>query len=166
MKRSTISLLLISLLLLTGCSLFSGGTPSITMINYDSTFGVGEIVPIAVSVEGMKKNIFGMSMRVVYDPDYVSFDDTQNDWIGSMWSTGTIGILEDVNNTIYISLSEVAGGVDFKPNGTIITLNFTIEQGGTSLIDFVDDQIFFYDEDGNAISLTEIEVTGYSITVE
>jgi hypothetical protein len=114
----------------------------------------------------MKQNIFGMSMRVVYDPDYVSFDDTQNDWIGSMWSTGTIGILEDANNTIYISLSEVAGGADFKPNGTVITLNFTIEAGGTTLIDFVDDQIFFYDEDGEVINLSEIELTGYTLVVQ
>ncbi|MDZ7821589.1 MAG: cohesin domain-containing protein [Candidatus Marinimicrobia bacterium] len=166
MNKSIKAILLLALLLFTSCNIFSGGTPSINMTNFDSTFAVGETVPIAINVEGMNKKIFGMSLRIVYDPDFVSFDDTQNDWIGSMWSTGTIGILEDVNNTIYISISEIAGGVDFKPNGTIITLNFTLEQSGTTLIDFVDDQIFFYDEDGTVINLSEIEVEGYSLTIE
>jgi len=136
------------------------------MTNFDSTFGVGETISIDVNVDDMKNNIFAMSLRIVYDPDYISFDNSQSDWIGSMWSDGAIGILEDENNTIYISITEIAGASDFKPNGTILSLYFTIEATGTSLIDFVDDQIFFYDEDGNAINLSDIEVTGYSITIE
>ena len=166
MNRSIKTILLIALLLITGCNLFSGGTPTINMINFDSTFAVGETISIDINVDDMKENIFAMSLRIVYDSDYISFDDSQSDWIGDMWSDGAIGILEDNTNTVYISITEIAGASDFKPNGTILSLDFTIEQGGTSLIDFVDDQIFFYDEDGAVINLTDIEVTGYSITVE
>ena len=159
-------LLAFALLLFAGCNLFSGGTPTINMTNLDLTFGVGETISVDINVDDMKENIFAMSLRIVYDPDYISFDDTQSDWIGSLWSDDAIGILEDNNNTVYISITEVAGASDFKPNGTVLSLDFTIEASGTTLIDFVDDQIFFYDDEGAVINLTEIEVTGYSLTVQ
>lgn len=164
MKKIILSIL--TVILFVGCDLFSGGTPKINLTNLDSTFASGETISIAVDVSNLKQDIFALSLRIVYDPDYISFDEDQDTWIGDLWSDDVIGLIEGENNTIYISITEVAGALPFNTDGTVMTLDFTLEQSGTTLLDFVDDQLFFYDEDGNVITLSEIEIEGISITVE
>ena len=165
MKRITIILFLLSALLFTGC-IFPASTPSLEMQNFDSTFAPGETITIDINVDGIRDKIFAVCLRIAYDPDYVSFEDSQTGWIGTMWSDEAIGILEADSNTVYISISEIAGADDFIPRGEMLSLDFTLEQSGTTLIDYIDDQIFFYDEEGSVINITEIEVTGYSLTIE
>jgi hypothetical protein len=165
MYRSILFSLLLIMVFFSGCDLFDV-TPVINMTCSDSTYMAGDTISVKINVNDMKKNIFAMSTRIMYDPDYLNFNATQSDWIGNIWSNSALGILEDVNNTIYISITEVAGGTDFKPNGTVFILNFVLDQGGETLIDFVDDQIFFYNKDGEVIDLTDIETQGISITIE
>ncbi|MDZ7796527.1 MAG: cohesin domain-containing protein [Candidatus Marinimicrobia bacterium] len=166
MNKSIISISLLFLLLFTGCGLFSGGTPTVSMSNLDSTFVSGETIGITVNVEDMKRSIFAMSLRIIYDSEYVGFDDNQSDWIGSIWSDGAIGILKDENSTVYISITEIAGSNVFKPYGTVLSLDFTLKQSGSTQIDFIDDQIFFYDKNGTEINLSDINVEGLSITIQ
>jgi len=152
----------IFVLLFSACNLFTKATPQIHLTNFDSTFGGGETISISVTANDVKQDVFAISLRLIYDPEYISFNADQSNWIGDVWSDEALGILEDENHTIYISITEVAGSSSLKPNGTILTLDFTLEQIG-AFIDFVDDQLFFYDEDGAAINISNLEIEGITI---
>ncbi len=139
--------------------------PTITLVSSEATTSIGSTVSITANIADLPA-VFALSMRISFDSNRLTINDSQTNWIGNLWSSSAIGLLEVESGVAYLSISQIAGSGNVSGDGTIMKLEITAEQVGVASLNLIQSQLIFYDESGAEITMSDLELEGASITIE
>jgi len=168
MKYSISVLLTLSVFLVFSCDKPTDPvlTPSVKLESSEVTTTVGSIITIRAVATDLPSDFFAVSLRISFDSNRLTIGGDQSDWIGDVWSSSAIGLIEVESGIVYLSITQVAGAGNISGNGTILSLNLTTEQAGVASLDLVQSQLVFYDSNGGEVPMNDLEIEGASITIE
>jgi len=168
MKYSVSVLFVLAISLIISCEETDpeAAIPTITLVSSGASTSIGSTVSITANIADLPADFFAVSMRISFDSNRLTIDDSQSNWIGNLWSSSAIGLLEVEPGIAYLSISQVAGGGNVSGDGTIMELGLTAEQVGVASVNLIQSQLIFYDENGTEITMSDLEIEGASITIE
>lgn len=142
--------------------------PAITLVSSEATTSIGSTVSITADISDLPADFFAVSMRISFDSNRLTIDDSQTNWIGNLWSSSAIGLFEVESGIVYLSITQVAGGgsVSVSGDGIVMELEVTAEQAGVASLNLIQSDLVFYDENGAKITMSDLEIEGVSITIE
>ncbi len=83
--------------------------PTITLESSVTATSVGSTIIITANVADLPIDFFAVSIRISFDSNRLTISDDQSNWIGNMWSSNAIGLLEVESGTVYLSITQVSG---------------------------------------------------------
>jgi len=166
MKHSIIILLTLGLFVILSCEDASEASPAITLESSQAIAAIGATISVTAKITDLPADFFAVSMRISYDSDRLTIRDDQSNWIGSIWSSSAIGMLEVESGIIYLSITQVAGAGNVSGDGTVLTLEFDTRQAGIASLDLIQRDLVFYDKDGAELAMNELKIEGVDITIE
>ena len=105
-------------------------------------------------------------MRLIYDAQMLSFDDNNGFSSGDFFKQDEISLV--VNNTgyIHLSLSLTQGTEPVKGDGSLAVFTFSCTATGNTQLIIDESELFFYDELGNTIAITDLTVEPIAVSIE
>lgn len=169
MKYSIFAILILSMFLIMSCEEASDPDvikPMITLESSDATTTVGSTFSVTAKIADLPDDFFAISMRISFDSNRLTIGDDQAGWIGNLWSSSAVGLLEVESGIVYLSITQIAGSGSVSGDGIVLSLDVTAEQSGVTALDLIQSRLIFYDENGAEITMSDLEIEGVSITIE
>ncbi len=166
MLKKNIILILLTGLILTGCEDDepTNPSPTLSLSSSSSSITVGNSTSISVELADLETSILGVSMQISYDESVAEVDTTSGFVQGAYFGTNAISLFETVDNTVHFSISAIGGNM-VSGTGTICIFEVTGLSTGTSTFTIVPEEIYFIDDNGDAVIITDLEVGDLTITV-
>lgn len=127
---------------------------------------VGEETYIRLKLNLSNLSIFGISMRMDYNPDIVSFDDLTDFVVGDYFGTEIVSFVKSEENSIHLSISLTQGEDKVGGSGDLGILMFTGLSQGVSDIEIVPSELNFFDSDGSNITIPSLVIDNAVISVQ
>jgi len=140
--------------------------PTITLVSSQATTSIGSTISITANIAELPADFFAVSMRISFDSNRLTINDSQTNWIGNLWSSSAIGLFEVESGIVYLSITQIAGSGNVSGDGTIMELDLTAEQVGVASLTLIQSDLVFYDVNGAEVTMSELEIDGVSITIE
>ena len=118
-----------------------------------SEMTVGETVVLDLNID-MDLHFFGLTFAVNYDPEYLSF----NNETGFTTGMGAIQFAQADSGIIYITISQTQGMDPILANGILGLLEFTAVNTGATQVEYIEEDLYFYDADGIEFSVETINL--------
>jgi len=165
MKNLLILIIAISLL---ACSTStdSDNNPKIYLSPASANVSISEQTSLEIIIEDNQKSFFGISMQLSYDNTKLGFVDSTGFVAGAMFDQSAISFAKKNGSKIHLSLTQLNGQASTSGSGTIGTLTFQATATGNSVIDFLEDDLIFYDSNGSEIKISDLNVESAAITVQ
>ena len=165
LKKNTVFILLTGLIL-TGCEDDepTNPPPTLSLSSSSSSITVGGSTSISVELADLETSILGVSMQISYDASVVEVNTTSGFEQGAYFGTNAISLFETVDNTVHFSISAIGGNM-VSGNGKLCDFKVTGLSTGTSTFTIVPEEIYFIDDNGDAVIITDLEVEDLTITV-
>jgi len=114
-------------------------------------------------LENLDKSYFAISLRIDYDPEFVSFNRFLN---GDIFSDDAVSFINHTGAEIHISISLTKGQSEINKDGTIGTIYFVSKLIGLSSVNLFKEDINFYDSSGNVMPIDDLVTVNAVIKVE
>ena len=166
LKKNIILILLIGLILIS-CEEDEPtipSTPTLLLSSSSSSITVGGSTTLSLELANLETSVFGVSMQISYDASVVVVDTPSGFVQGPYFGTNAISLFETVDNTIHFSISAIGGNM-VSGTGTICVFEVTGLSTGTSTFTIVPEEIYFIDDNGDAVIITDLEVGDLTITI-
>ena len=166
MLKKNIILILLTGLILTSCEDDEPTNPpsTLSLSSSSSSITVGGSTSISVGLADLGTSVFGVSMQISYDTSFVEVDTTSGFVQGAYFGTNAISLFETVDNTVHFSISAIGGNM-VSGNGKLCDFKVTGLSTGTSTFTIVPEEIYFIDDNGDAVIITDLEVGDLTITI-
>ena len=167
MLKKNIILILLTGLILTSCEdeVPTTPAPSLSLSSSSSSILVGGTATISLEITDLETSVFGISMLISYDTTVVEVDTSNSFDQGAYFGTNAISLFETVDDKVHFSITEVRDDVMVSGTGTICEFDVTGLFLGVSQFTIVPEEIYFIDDNGDAVIITELEVGDLTITV-
>lgn len=150
-------MIMIMLVLLMGCALDDVATveSKIELTPYleESSASVGEDVVLQILVDECTEPIFGLSLQLDYDENYLSYDNQSEIVPGEIFSENSLMFIQAENGIVHISITLLQDEEAVKNTGMLCQLTFYCEAAGITELTIIQDTINAYDQNGNLIEL-------------
>ena len=165
LKKNTVFILLTGLIL-TGCEDDepTNPPPTLSLSSSSSSITVGDSKTLSIELADMETSVFGVSMQISYDASVAEVDTTSGFVQGAYFGTNAISLFETVDNTVHFSISAIGGNM-VSGNGKLCDFKVTGLSTGTSTFTIVPEEIYFIDDNGDAVIITDLEVGDLTITI-
>jgi hypothetical protein len=163
LKKNTILILFIGLIL-TSCEDDEPTTPALLLSSSSSSILVAGTATISLEITDLKTAIFGISMQISYNTSVVEVDTTNGIEQGVYFGTNAISLFEIVHDTVHFSISAIGDDM-VSGTGKLCDFKVTGLSSGTSPLTIVPEEIYFIDENGDEVIITNLEVGDLIITV-
>lgn len=151
----------IVLLLLSGCSRDDAPPlPAVTALRLspaEQTAAPGSIAQLDLILENLEPSVFALSFQLTYDARIVSFNDSSGVVPGGFFSTEALYFAHHDDSLIYVTVSNLRGQQSASGSGRIVSLRFTAEGRGSSVVAMPVDHVDFYNQDGYAVNADGLE---------
>jgi len=137
--------------------------PTITLSPENVTTNIGDETTISVNINDLDISYFALSLRINYDPEFISFNNFNE---GEVFSNDAVSFVKNTGAEIHISLSLIQGTNEINKTGKFCSISFKSEAVGSSTIVLQKEGITFYDSSGNTITVDNLNIVNSSITVE
>jgi len=166
LKKNTIFIMFIGVML-TSCEDDepTNPPPTLSLSSSSSSITVRGSTSISVELANLETSVFGVSMQISYDTSVVRVDTTSGFVQGTYFGTNAISLFETVDDKVHFSITEVRDDVMVSGTGTICEFDVTGLSSGASQFTIVSEEIYFIDDNGDAVIITELEVGDLTITV-
>jgi len=166
LKKNTIFIMFIGVML-TSCEDDEPANPPPTLLlsSSSSSITVGGSTSISVELAGLETFVFGVSMQISYETSVVEVDATSGFVQGTYFGTNAISLIETVDDTVHFSISAIHGDATVNGTGKLCDFEVTGLAVGTSTFTIVPEVIYFIDDNGDAVIITNLEVGELTITV-
>ena len=166
MLKKNIILILLTGLILTGCEDDepTNPSPTLSLSSSSSSITVEGSTTLSVELANMETSVFGVSMQISYDASVAEVDTTSGFEQGAYFGTNAISLFETVDNTVHFSISAIGGNM-VSGNGKLCDFKVTGLSTGTSTFTIVPEEIYFIDDNGDAVIITDLEVGDLTITI-
>ena len=164
LKKNTIFILFIGVIL-TSCEEEVPTTiQMMSLSSSSSSITVDGTAIISLKITDLEISVFGVSMQISYDASVVEVDTTSGFEQGAYFGTNAISLFETVDDTVHFSISAIGGNM-VSGNGKLCDFKVTGLSTGTSTFTIVPEEIYFIDDNGDAVIITDLEVGDLTITV-
>ena len=163
LKKNTILILFIGLIL-TSCKDDEPTTPALLLSSSSSSILVDGTATISLEITDLETAIFGISMQISYNTSVVEVDTTNGIEQGVYFGTNAISLFEIVHDTVHFSISAIGDDM-VSGTGKLCDFKVTGLSSGTSPFTIVPEEIYFIDENGDEVIITDLEVGDLKITV-
>ena len=166
MLKKNIILILLTGLILTGCEDDepTNPSPTLSLSSSSSSITVEGSTTLSVELANMETSVFGVSLQISYDASVAEVDTTSGFEQGAYFGTNAISLFETVDNTVHFSISAIGGNM-VSGNGKLCDFKVTGLSTGTSTFTIVPEEIYFIDDNGDAVIITDLEVGDLTITI-
>ena len=166
LKKNTIFIMFIGVML-TSCEdeVPTTPAPALSLSSSSSSILVGGTATISLEITDLKTSVFGISMLISYDTTVVEVDTSNSFEQGAYFGTNAISLFETVDDKVHFSITEVRDDVMVSGTGTICEFDVTGLSLGASQFTIVSEEIYFIDDNGDAVIITDLEVGDLTITV-
>ena len=166
LKKNTVFILLTGLIL-TGCEDDepTNPPPILSLSSSSSSITVGDSTTISIELADLETSVFGVSMQISYNTSVVEVDTTSGFVQGAYFGTNAISLFEIVHDTIHFSISAIHGDAMVNGTGKLCDFAVTGLSTGTSTFTIVPEEIYFIDDNGDAVIITDLEVGDLTITI-
>jgi hypothetical protein len=164
--------ILLFIVVLFGCSekstepKSSSASASISFSADTLVVGIGEEADMQLQLSFSGRSIFGISMRIDYRPNIVTFNDSTDFEVGDYFGTEIVSFVQSEENSIHLSISLIQGENPVNGSDDLGTLTFTGLSQGVSDIEIIPSELFFYNSDGNIITITDQNIDNAVISVQ
>ena len=165
MKKLIIFVFTISIL---ACSTSteSEANPKIYLSPANANVSLNEQTSLEIKIEDNQKSFFGISMQILYDNTKLGFVDSSGFVAGSMFDQNAISFAQKNGSIIHLSLSQLNGQTSTSGSGTIGTITFSAIGTGNSEITFIEENLVFYDSNGEEIVISDLNIASATIAVQ
>ena len=125
----------------------------------------GGTATISLEITDLETSVFGVSMLISYDASVVEVDTSNSFGQGAYFGTTAISLFETVDDTVHFSISAIHGDATVNGTGKLCDFEITGLTQGTSTFTIVPEVIYFIDDNGDAVIITNLEVGELTITV-
>ena len=166
MLKKNIILILLTGLILTSCEDDEPTNPpsTLSLSSSSSSITVDDSTTLSVELADLETSILGVSMQISYDAGVVKVDPTSGFVQGAYFGTDAISLFETVDDMVHFSISAIGGNM-VSGNGKLCDFKVTGLSTGTSTFTIVPEEIYFIDDNGDAVIITDLEVGDLTITV-
>ena len=166
LKKNTIFIMFIGVML-TSCEeeVPTTPAPALLLSSSSSSILVGGTATISLEITDLETSVFGVSMLISYDTTVVEVDTSNSFEQGAYFGTNAISLFEIVDDKVHFSITEVRDDVMVSGAGTICEFDVTGLSLGTSTFTIVPEVIYFIDDNGVELVITDLEVGDLTITV-
>ena len=138
-------------------------SPDSLSINLDINIeSVGELT---LELEGLDDPIFGISLRIAYDSNYVSFNGATEYEDGYLFGAEAVTFINDISPVIHIATT-LTSGESVSGSGTLYTLEFEGKSQGSHIVEILPDFLFFYDSSGSEITIPNLAIESAMVNVD
>jgi len=138
--------------------------PKLSFSPEEISVSTGNQTDISIEVSDFKTEIFAISMQLNYDALILSIDETAGFSAGDFFGQNEISLIKTNGNKIHLSISLTQGTAPAKGSGTLGT--FTLIAAGNCSLSIAETELFFYDESGNSVEISNLETASTLIRVE
>ena len=140
--------------------------PKIFLSPASANVTVGNTIDLNIVVEENQTSFFAVSMQITYNNTLLNFDDNNGFNRGSLFDQSAIVFAQNNGSVIHLSVSQVKGQTSTSGSGVIGTLRFSATSSGNSPIRINQDELIFYNSQGNEINIPDLEIKAASISVQ
>lgn len=168
MKNYTFRILtiLLFIILFMSCEKESKPDPTILFQPETLTLTTGQSGELSIKIEDLRERIFGVTMRIMYDPHIVSFSDSTGFAIGDFFGDDIVTFINEEDSVIHIAFTLTQGQSEERGSGYLGDLTFTGNSPGSSSIEIVPTELVFYDSEGNDVVISDLEIEAAEIIVQ
>ena len=139
-------------------------SPVLLLSSSSSSITVGGSTSISLEITDLVTSVFGVEMQISYNASVVEVDASSFEQ-GAYFGTNAISLFEIVDDKVHFSITEVRDDVMVSGTGTICEFDVTGLSSGASQFTIVSEEIYFIDDNGDAVIITDLEVGDLTITV-
>ncbi|MCH7614031.1 MAG: hypothetical protein IIB45_11825 [Candidatus Marinimicrobia bacterium] len=160
------SYLFLLMILFNSCDKESEPDPRILFRPETLTLSTGQSGELSIKIEDFRVRIFGVTMRIMYDPHVVTFSDSAGFAMGNFFGDDIVSFIEEKDSVIHIALTLTQGQSEERGSGKLGALTFTGNSPGSSAIEIIPTELVFYDSDGDEVAIPELEIESSTISVQ
>ncbi len=120
---------------------------------------------LTLQVKDFEVSIFGISMRIAYDSTIVTFTDSTGFTVGGFFGTDIVTFVRDDSSRIHLTITLTQGQGEVIGSGDLAVLTFTGKSPGSSTLEIVPSELYFYDSEGNEVIVPDLEIEAATIIV-
>jgi hypothetical protein len=171
MIRTSYIFLFLSLLLSAGCQSESSTEPPpdsgqrLRFTPDDVAVSIAQQAALRLMVENLTDSVFAISLQISYADAVVSFAGLAGAEPGDFFGGESLRFVQDTLSVLHVTVSRIQGQTEVSGSGTIGILQFTGRAPGDCVIEVLPDRLEFYDSQGRAIEVPELEIKTATVHV-
>lgn len=154
------------MMFLIGCDKEPAPSPAIQILPGTATLSVGQAREFSINFQHFPTPIFGVSMRIQYESQVLSFTDSTGFMAGDFFGSDVITLAVGDSGTIYLACTLTQGQPGQSGSGELGTLSFTSLATGTSVVAIHPTELVFYDAAGDIVLIPDLEMATSEIIVQ
>jgi hypothetical protein len=140
--------------------------PKIFLSPASATVTVGNTIDLNIVMEENQTSFFAVSMQITHNNTLLNFDDINGFNSGSLFDQSAIAFAQNNGTVIHLSVTQVKGQTSTSGSGVIGTIRLTATSAGNSPIRINQDELIFYNAQGNEINIPDLEIEAAAILVQ
>ncbi len=132
--------------------------PQLALSTFSDEVQIGDELIVGVHIQHFEQAFFAVSMRLSFDQNLFEFVVPDSGWLGTVWSTGAIGIAESKSGLVHLSATQLRDSSNVTADGSIASLDFRALAADSTGFEIVENDLIFYDDTGEITSIAELEL--------
>ena len=137
----------------------------ISFSSENQNISINESISLDLELQGLSDSIFAVSMEINYNDSILIFNDSTGFNIGEFFGDENITFVNQVNSSIYFSVSIQQGGMKVNGSGTIGVFQFEGLTNGISDVEILENSLKFFNSSGSEIDISKLQIKSSRITV-
>ena len=139
--------------------------PTLSLISVLSEITVGDRLTVDIITENFREEYFAISMRIQFDEESLEFLSPEAAWLGTVWGDDAIGIVEQSEDLVYLSVTQIRETGNAALEGSIATLNFRTLKTGSTNLSVAGNDLLFYNDVGDLVNVADLELDSLSVII-
>jgi hypothetical protein len=140
--------------------------PTISLSPAASEVSVNGQSTLSLMIQDNQKSFFGISLQVDFNNSVLNFSDSTGFTPGDLFDQNAVNFVRKNGSTIHLSMSQLNGQSSANGSGKICTLTFSAAALGNSIVEINQNDLLFYDSNGNEITIPNLKIGSASVTVK
>jgi len=132
----------------------------------NTSISVGVQTEIILKILNIPEPVFGISLQLEYDNSIINFSESNGLTVEDFFGLNVVSFVKDENSKLYLTFSKIQGESLASGSGDICKLTFTGISAGSSSIQFLPYEIYYYNSVGELITISGLEYEGVTIEVK
>lgn len=120
---------------------------------------------VNMRIDNFTQLLFGASFQITFNSSKISVADSLASVNESIFGGNTIRFIRVDSSTVHLSITRIQGDDPVSGSGIICGLHITGNEPGVCSLAIAPDELYFYDIDGDIVTIDSLEITPAIIRV-